>query len=146
MEPVWISFATAAEILGCSVRTVQRYAYEGRFIRPDRPELRGHPSLRLDSVLDLREQLAADRTERERRRHQQASGPPDREHRWLRSPQVAEMLGVSRTRVDQLVREGRIPYTAKGKRRWYRAQDITVLRKARAFRAMVDADRRPAVG
>lgn len=134
---VWISFETAAEILGCSVGTVTKYARQGRFVRPDRDQLRGKPSLALDSVLEFREQRITEQLAREKRRQRRDTGPPDREHRWLRSTEVAEVLGISRSRVDQLVREGRVPFTRSGKLRWFRAEDIRVLRKARAFHAMV---------
>ena len=137
-DVVWISFAKAAEIIGCSVGTVQKFARQGRFVRPGRDELRGKPSLGLESVLEVREQYLAEQVERERRRQRRTVGPPDQDHRWLRSTEVAEVLGISRSRVDQLVRDGRIPFTTNGKLRWYRGEDVTVLRKSRAFRAMVD--------
>jgi len=60
--------------------------------------------------------------------------PPDDGDVWLPSTTVALVLGISKTRVDQLARAERLPYTRRGVRRWFRRSHVEQIAAARALR------------
>ena len=108
-DPDWITAQTASRILGVGWSTLQRLVEDGTVDRAARPSHR-YSRTQIEAV-------AADRTE------------------WTTSSQAARILGVSRVRLDQLARAGRIPYETddRGNRR-YRRNQIQVVANARNVR------------
>lgn len=93
---------------------------------------RGFPSLSRASV----ETFADERRRRARERElvaarQPVSTPPDDHHSWLSSAETAQVLGISRRRVDQLAERESLPFVQAGRRRWFRQDHIDLVKQAR---------------
>jgi excisionase family DNA binding protein len=126
----WLSHVEAAEVVGCSPQTVLIAAKSGRIDQRHMP--RGFPSLSRASV----ETFAAEQQQRAREREQGAaqrpvSGPPDDHHTWLGSAETAQILGISRRRVDQLAKQESLPFVQVGRRRWFRRDHVDLVKHAR---------------
>lgn len=147
-EPTWISIVEAARIAGCNPGTINRYVRAGRIVsrggrrRPGSGNRGGSASLRLDSVEEFatwwqaRRQAEAERTRARRlERATRRVVPPDDSIVWLTMDDAAAVLGVSRVRVGQLVRAGRIPAISRGRRHWLRREDVERLAAARVAMA-----------
>ena len=104
----WITRAEAAEILGISVGRVARLIRDGYLAQADRPTRR----LSKAEVKTL----------------------IDDEMVWVNTRQAAEILGVNRQRVDQLVDKGFLPHEqgSNGRRRYRRAQVVVIANARRA--------------
>ena len=133
----WVSFASAAHVIGCATSTVHLAVQAGQIEQRAVP--RSLPSLSRASVLEFaqrRHEEQQRRTEAQQKREAERSvAPPDSTHQWLRSREVARVLDLSRSRVDQLARAGRIPCRTVGRRRWFRADHIEMVRASREFAA-----------
>jgi excisionase family DNA binding protein len=135
----WVSQAAAAKIAGCSPKTIAAAAKAGRIDQRRMP--RGFPSISRDSVKAFaseRRRLALDRERRSAQRP--TSEPPDDKHEWLSSLEAAEVLGMSRRRVDQLARRESLPFTQVGRRRWFRRDHIDLVKRARRASVLVSTD------
>lgn len=53
---------------------------------------------------------------------------------WATSREAEQLLGLSKSRVDQLVRAGRIPYVEHHGRRYFRRHQLQVVANARESR------------
>jgi excisionase family DNA binding protein len=120
----------AAQIIGCSPQTVLAAAKAGRIEQRHVP--RGFPSISRASV----ETFAAEHQQRTREREQvvarqPVSRPPDDPHTWLSSAETAQVLGISRRRVDQLAKRESLPFVQAGRRRWFRQDHIELVSHAR---------------
>jgi excisionase family DNA binding protein len=129
----WVSVVEAAEIIGCSPQTVLAAAKAGRIEQRHLP--RGFPSLSRASV----QAFAAENQQRARARkrvaaQRPASMPPDDQRRWLSSAETAQLLGISRRRVDQLAKRESLPFVQAGRRRWFRQDHIEMVAAARLAR------------
>lgn len=138
-EQRWVSIAEAARIVGCGPGAVTEAADRGDIVQRNGLP-RGLPSLELDSVRSYattrahqlgaaagaRAAAAAERRSR--------NGPPDDGDVWLSPATVGLMLGISRSRVLQLARAGRLPAERVGTRWWVRrlhAEQVVAARVAR---------------
>jgi excisionase family DNA binding protein len=129
-EAQWVSAAEAARAVGCSQSVILRAANRGEIVQ--RKVERQRPSLSRPSVQAFQQTWAARLRERaERRERRPASWPPDDEHTWLTTREVADLLGVSRSRVDQLARAERLPVVRRAGRHWFRADHLQLFRNAR---------------
>lgn len=128
--------------MGLSPTTITKMVREGLITQRSGP--RGQPSLLLESVLEAREQDRRRRAARAavRAHRKQSTGPPDDVYEWLRSIQVAQQLGISRKRVDQLVLAGRLPFTRVGGLRWFRSDHVEVTANVRRFKSQMAKARR----
>lgn len=106
VDPDAITLLQAARLLGMSEVSVTRFRREGLLVR-----LPGHPSYSRSDVEAFRD------------------------NPWINGRQAAEVLGVSRARVSELARDGRLPthLTASG-RRMYRLRQLEVVANARDVR------------
>lgn len=136
-EPEWVSYLVAADIIGCHPATIAKLVSAGRIRR--RCVNRRFPSLDRQSVEEVgrewrREQAAKRRSAVVRaQRLEERRTPPDDESVWLTAGQSASMLGVTRTRINQLARFERLPSVMRAGRRWFRRQDVEIAAAARAF-------------
>lgn len=131
----WVTFVQAGRMIGCSQQTVQALARAGRFDRR-RAASRRFPPLGRSSVERVSAEaegkratarrLAAEREERVR--------PPDDEHVWLSTGEAAALIGWTTVWIRIRARDERIPGTFKGRRWWFRREDIETFVAARAFR------------
>ena len=132
----WISLETAAEMVGCHPHTVLRHVQAGEI--EQRAVDHALPSLSRESVERFGEQRRAELAATQDRRDARAlraSGPPEDGEVWLNSVTTALVLGLSTTRVDQLARAERLPYTLRGRRRWFRRSHVEQIAAARALNA-----------
>ncbi len=133
--PFVISYATmgltqleAAHVLGCSVATIRKLITSGELTSGARYR---HGQLDREQV----EQLAAARWKRPGRRVED-----DGLSYWLTTGQVADVIEVGRTRVDQLVRAGLLPFVSTpAGGRIYRREQIEVIANARLSRRLQHA-------
>lgn len=126
---MWITQPQAAEILGCHVSLIGKLVAKGELTSRGRV---GRASLDRDQVIGLRglrERRARDRVAR-RRKPQRRADPPDLEHVWLSTAQVAELLGISVVSVNQRCRRDRLPYVEKAGRRWIRMDHLELVERA----------------
>ena len=129
-DSAWVSWQTAAAMVGCSQTTIHRHVRKGDLVR--RPADRNTRSLERESVEAFARRWRAVAEERAAWVPVQ-HGPPDDGDVWLDARTVALMLEVSTTRVDQLARADRLPYTRHGVRRWFRRCHIEQIAAARAL-------------
>lgn len=110
-NPDAISHAAAAQILGGTVKGVQRLLRDGILHRVPSQ----HPSLSRDEV------------------EEQARNP--RQSEWVTGTEAAAILGISKTRVWQLALKDLLPweFADNGRRRYRRAQ-IEVISRSRQIR------------
>lgn len=109
-----ISGAEAAEILGMHELSVARLVMRGVLRKPAKGARR-----------------ALDRAEVERLALERyRPGHPY----WLTTPEAADVLGVTRARVHQLVTAGRLPYVEHGGRHYFRRPQVEVIANARHAR------------
>lgn len=131
----WISYAGAARLIGSSTSVVQQAIRAGELRQ--RSVSRALPSISRSSAIAFGEEWRRRQSERhaqaQLRAQERLGGPPDAEHRWHPAKEVASMLGISRSRVDQLARADRLPFTRHRGRRWYRSDHIAMLAAARRF-------------
>jgi hypothetical protein len=130
---VWITRRRAAEIIGCSTNTVDRFIHVGE-LHPCAATQPRAGSLDQDEVAALaarraikREAATRTRQERDRRKPK----PPDGEHQWLTPSQAARVVGMSTMGVYKRVQRGTIPYTDHRGRHWLRADHMELLANAR---------------
>lgn len=145
----WISYAEASRIAECNPGTIAAAVRSGLIEqRPQRH--RREASLSRESVeqwaVARRRRLAVEAEQRATRRAEglERLGPPDDGQVWFDTATTAAILGISRSRVGQLVRAGRIPYVRRGGRVWIKREDAEQAAAARAFRARQEAWRRAA--
>jgi len=134
-EAAWVSYARAAEIVGCSEPTISAYVARGRIAHRD--GARARPSLDRTSVeefatwwgaeLERREDAkAASRADRIAPKH------PDDGDVWLSTREVALMLGVTTAAINQMAARERLPATWSRGQRWFRRSHIEQITAARA--------------
>jgi predicted site-specific integrase-resolvase len=132
----WLSHAAAAEVIECSVHTVEHYVANGTIEHRERRG--GRPSLARCSV----EQFAQAWRERQELRARAAQAraakrrnqPPNVDEVWVDTETFAAMLGCTQFWVTRLASEGRVPATKSGGGRWwYRRDDAERYAAARVF-------------
>ncbi|MDP3890499.1 hypothetical protein [Nocardioides sp.] len=130
----WVSYLGAAEVVGCGQTTITRAVRRGDIERRLTTN-RAQPALRRESVERFAIQWRSAQREQRRRRAVRESrrfGPPDSEYVWLSPGVTALMLGVSRSRLRQLAREERVPFTMSSGRRWYRRDHVEIAAASRS--------------
>jgi excisionase family DNA binding protein len=140
-EARWVSVVEAARAVGCSPNTIVRAAQRGEIVQ--RRAERQRPSLSRASVQEFGETWAAlvqgrARAAQQQAEHNPASLPPDDEHTWLTTREVADLLGVSRSWVNQLARSEQLPVVSRAGRHWYRADHLRLFRNARRAQRQLD--------
>ena len=133
-----VTYAGAAEILGCHVSNVPKLIAKGQ-LQSDHH----HPGGSLD--LHQVEQLAATRAEAARQRRLRAQLPPrrtpprdprpDHEHEWVSAEGAGRVLGISAQAVTKRARKGTIPHTRVNGRVWVRADHLALVANARLARS-----------
>lgn len=132
---MWISRLKAAALLECSPTTVGRlitigelHRRPGRWPSLDRDEVEALAKRRLE------EWLARDQALTEREALRRRAGRPDDVHEWLTVTQAAVQLGLSSDMVYKLARQERLPFTDSFGRRWFRADLVDLVARAREAR------------
>jgi hypothetical protein len=131
----WVSYVEAARLAGCSTGAIG-YAVRHGGITQREVTNRALPSLERSSVLGFAEGRAARARALARSRvpdPARDAGPPDDGDVWLDTATTALVLGISRTRVGQLARRGRLPCTEMAGRRWFRRSDVECAAATRVF-------------
>jgi hypothetical protein len=129
----WVSHVEAGRLAGCAANTIGHAVQRGLIVQRTVTN-RALPSLDRASVLSFAEALTAERAARVVSLPVRRTGPPDDGHVWLDTSTTALLLDISRTRVGQLARSGRLPGTVIGGRRWFRRSHVEQVAAARAFR------------
>jgi len=131
-DQAWVSWAEAAEIVGCPVSTVEHHVRTGRIER--RPFDGSRPTLRLSSVVEFahwfhcrRQRLDKEATRREAQRTNENGVAGD----MLNTEQAAAQLGVSASMVSHLTRTGQLQYERHDGRHWYAQADVDDLAERR---------------
>lgn len=115
---VFITRAQAGEILGLTPSGVSGLIERGALTSRGIGGRTGGERGSLDEA-EVRALAAARRAAR--------PGPPDSRHEWLNASEAAEVLGVTRGRIGQLLRRERIPgCQTKGGRWWVRADHLNL--------------------
>lgn len=146
-----MSQAAAAELIGCSVRTVETAVNRGLIV--SRPHHGERPGVNRASA----EVFAVSWQQRQHRRAEVAAAraaamtagtlpgwndPPTDEDVWLDTNTVAAMLGATPIWVARLAFAGRVPATrGAGRRWWFRRSDAEVYAAARVFMRQQAAQR-----
>lgn len=140
----WITYAEAADIVGCARGTITKAVARGDITHRTAPNRqRGGPaSLDRHSVQAFAQQRAQLTTETQREAIQRLeaqaeraalSQPPRDGQVWLDAATTAIVLGLSVSRVKQLAAADRVPHQRQGRRLWFRRTDVEQLAAARAF-------------
>lgn len=136
-EPTWISYVAAAELAGVATSTIHYAIQRGEITHRPAPDRR--PSVGRESVLAWaaaraeHAEIAAERA-RERALAHAESLPPASDHDWIDTATAAKVLGVSAVRVSQLAQADRLPHVRKGRRVWFRRDQLEVVAAARRVR------------
>lgn len=135
---IWISLAAAADIIGCSIKTIPGLVAEGLIERREGP--RSQASIKRVSaeqagrvLAERREAVRAERQMRDERRTRHEA--PDDGNVWLSVKTTALLLGLSESGVTLKVRAGTLPATRRGRRWWVRREDAEHAAAARVFPA-----------
>ncbi len=140
---MFIGYAQAAAILGCSTSTVSRAVERGELtVRKNAAGRTMRPAFERQQVVDLRDTWREQaRVSAERRRARQAQrdarrtpAAPDEVHDWVGTVQAAELLGVSRVAVQRRTVRGTLPVVVHDEKRWFRADHMRLLGRAREAR------------
>lgn len=128
----WVTYAEAAEILGCHVSNVSKLVDKGQLSSTGQ---RG-ASFDRDGVEELarRRQARREMLEQRTRKYQRIDHRPDHEHEWLSPREVAELLGVTPQAVLRRIRTERLPGVEHGGRRWVRRDHLEQVEAARLAR------------
>lgn len=134
-ESRWISMEAAAAVVGVSASTINKAAAKGDI--EQRRAAKRVPSLNRSSVEQYaqRHRLEVAQRDKEAARKRASVGPPDDGQVWFGAATTAAVLGLSTGRIGQLARQGRLPYTQRGARRWFSRTHIEQIAAARAFEA-----------
>ena len=130
-----VTYAEAAEVLGCHVSAVPKMVRRG-WLKSER---------RRDGALERAEvEALAQRRRQPRVVAATSSTPapdpsPDIEHEWLPPSEVAELVGRTPQAVVKRIHRERLPATRKGHRWWVRYDHLELVERAR----LVQATRRP---
>ncbi len=145
VEGEWISQAEAARRLGCTVGAVLSLAERGVVLMTDPPAAgarrpRTSPSVNAESLGRAGQVLEQDQAEVAARRADKGTGPPPDGQVWLSIAETSALIGVSRSRVGQWVRTGKLPATRRRRLWWVRRHDAEVIANARRFRQRYGRD------
>jgi excisionase family DNA binding protein len=130
----WVTYAQAAELLGCHVSNVAKLVAKGQL------QSRGYVR---DGSLDRADvEALAERRARERetqaarppRRYQRVDHRPAAEHEWLSIREVAALLGVTGPAVMGRIHRERLPAVQNGGRWWVRRDLLEQVEAARLVR------------
>ena len=131
----WISHPQAAELLGVGKTTVQRLIARGD-LHPRKVAPR-YPSLDRAEVENLAERRWQDeraRVRSARRRNPPKHPPPPGDHVWLTASQAARVVGITVPGIAKRIARGTIPHVIYKGRRWFRADHMELLGRARTAR------------
>jgi excisionase family DNA binding protein len=125
----WVTYAQAADILGCHVSAVPKMVRRGEL--NTRGRQRG--ALSREQVEELAYRR---RTDRQRPKGRAHSRPRidhrlDHEHEWLTPCQVADLTGVTAVAVRRRIHRGRLPAVESGGRLWVRYDHLQLVERAR---------------
>lgn len=128
----WVTYAKAAEILGCHISNVSKLIDKGQLISTGqrRASLDRESVEQLARRRDLKRQALARRPRGSRR----IDHRPDHEHEWLSPREVAELLGVTPQAVTRRIRTERLPGVEHGGRQWVRRDHLELVGAARLAR------------
>jgi hypothetical protein len=112
----WVTYAQAADILGCHVWNVPKLVRKGHL--KNRPRKRG--ALERRQVEQLAEQRSEERetakTRPKKVYYRRIDHRPDHDHEWLSVRQVAELVGITRPAVMGRIHRERVPAVENGGR------------------------------
>lgn len=130
----WISYAAASKILGVSPGTIRQLVINGDLVHRD--TARQLPSIGRHSVLQLAatRRKQAEEAERKRQALREAKLPPQDGQVWLSVTTTAALIGVTPTRITQMIRREQMPATRKGHRWWIQRQHAEIIASARTHR------------
>lgn len=122
----WVTWAEAAELVGCTPRTLEYHVARGRIQR--RPRDGTRPVLLRRSVLEFAAAHQARAAERANRptgptRAERSPQPPSEEG-WLTVPEVAERLSVTPETVYRRIRAGHLDGVRPGRMWWVRTTSV----------------------
>lgn len=133
----WISWSTAAEILGCARELIPRLVEDGHLEK--RPGHRTTASMSRASVEAYAPVFAQERADAQRRQAEleqalsvRTRGPADGDV-WLDVGTTALMLALSGSRITQMIHSELLPATQVGRRWWLRRRDVEQAAAARVF-------------
>lgn len=128
----WVTYAEAAEILGCHVSNVAKLVEKGQLNSSgqrgasfDRNQVEQF-ALRREAKRQVRAQRS--------RGYQRIDQRPDQNHDWLSPRQVAALLGVSPQAITRRIRTDRLPAVENGGRHWVRRDHLEQVEAARLVR------------
>jgi len=128
-----LTYEQAAAMLGCHVSNVAKLIRKGDLTSSGQ---RG-ASLNREQFEAPAERRAAERAAKAvclPRKYQRVDLPPDPDHEWLSSGQVAELLGVTRPAVQGRIHRGTLPAVENGGRFWVRRDHLEQVGPARLVR------------
>jgi hypothetical protein len=131
----WVSHPQAAEIMGVGKTTIQRLIARGE-LHPRKAAPR-YPSLDRAEVQAVAErcwQAERQRIRAAQRRKAPKYPPPPGEHVWLTASQAARLVGITVPGIAKRVRRETIPFVVYKGRRWFRADHMESLGRARRAR------------
>lgn len=136
MATQWVTYVEACKIVGCTQPTISRAISNGHIV--SRHAGRKVPALDRATVEEFARAFAERQAYREQKRRASAdhTDPPDTVHLWLTPNEAGDVLGITGTRVWQLVNRDRLPHTRRGRRIWIRLDHAEQAAAARAFWAM----------
>ena len=135
-----LTYAQAADVLGCHVSNVAKLVAKGRIPLHVEPGARRGYLLReeVESLAEARRVAAVARKGRVHRRPL-VDRRPDAEHDWLTPSEVGRLIGMTQQGVLARARRGALPATRNGGRWWIRRDHLEQVEAAR----LVGRTRRP---
>jgi excisionase family DNA binding protein len=126
----WITYAEAADVLGCHVSNVPKLIHKGHLKSQGRVR---SGSLHLHEVEALAEERRRTRESYVRKPHtrKRVDNRPDFDHEWLTASQVDRLLGVTRPAVTKRIQRERLPAVQSGGRWWVRRDLLEQVEAAR---------------
>lgn len=131
----WLTYAEAAEILGCGPANVPKLIAKGHL--QTRHQLTGQRAragtLRRADVVALAQFRTATELERGARaaRARVKKMPPDDDLEWVTIPEAARQLGRTPEAVLARLTAGRLPATRVGRRWWICQDQLTIIEAGR---------------
>lgn len=130
--PRWVSYIAASRILQVSPSTVRNMVLRGELKHRNGP--RWIPSIHRGSAEELAYRRREDAAAIEKARHEREllKKPPQDGQVWLNVSTTAALLGVTPTRVTQMIRREQMPATRVGHRWWILRQHAEIIAAARS--------------
>lgn len=130
----WVSYVGAAAIIGRSRETVRAMVRAGR-LEQRHAGTTAVASISRASAERVAAELAAAAAERATTRSRRPDeAAPDDDHEWVGPAAAGELLGVTADMVRRMAREEKVPAVRRGRRWWFRRDQLSVVANARAAR------------